>query len=106
LRLYVNASHVGVADWLAAPNADRGDAVASVLRWDVARQLIELALDHAAFVDGFGDFDPDTVGGVLQRVFELWLPDRSPRELGQLREDAPGRFEALLQARLRMLTSP
>jgi hypothetical protein len=103
LELLVNLRHRDVARVLADDDDPRARAVQSVLRWDVARQLVDRALDDDRFVAGFGDFAPGTVGGSLQALFERWLPELTPQQARDRRQRRPGQFEALLQARMEML---
>jgi hypothetical protein len=106
LRLLVNMQHRDMARVLADDDDPRARAVQSVLRWDVARQLIERAVEIDGFVAGFGDFAAGTVGGALQSLFQSWLPELPPAELRGLRSDAPAHFQALLQERIEMLAWP
>jgi hypothetical protein len=103
LRLVVNSSHPTIERLLAGVDDDETRSAQSVLRWDVARQLVEAALDHGVFVEGFGGFPDDSAGGVLETLFESCFPETTPRELQRMRVDAPAQFEALLQARLQLL---
>lgn len=103
LELLVNLRHRDVARLLADDDDPRARAVQSVLRWDVARQLVDRALDDEGFLAGFGDFAVGTVGGALQALFERWLPELNPQQARERRRRTPGQFEALLQARMEML---
>jgi hypothetical protein len=106
LQLFANTTHPMIHRLLSDDQNDASRLVQSVLRWDVARQLVERALEEDDFVEDFGEFLPDSVGGAMQRFFTRWLPDTTPTELRDLRRQHPSRFEALLQARLRMLRVP
>jgi hypothetical protein len=105
LRLVVNSSHPAIDRLLSATEDESSEEVQSVLRWDVARLLVDRALDEDDFVEGFTEFPPDSVGGALQALFARWLPDSDPRDLRRLRELAPARYESHLQARLQLLRS-
>lgn len=103
LRLFVNVAHPAVDHLLSDSDDDASRATESVLRWDVARQLINQVLESDRFITEFGTFLPDSVGGAMQGLFERWLPLTTPAELRVLRDADPGRFEAELQAQLRLL---
>ena len=105
LRLVANIGHPAVDQLLGAESAEQRRLIESVLRWDVARTVIERALEHQRFVDGYGEFAPGTVGGVAQRLLQLHLPDVGIDELAAMRRHAPERLDALLQGRLRVLRS-
>ncbi len=102
-RLVANTAHPAVDELLGTEYAEHRKIIESVLRWDVARTVIERALDQPRFVDGYGEFAPDTVGGVAQRLLQLHLSDIGVDELAAMRRHAPERLDVLLQGRLRML---
>jgi hypothetical protein len=103
LRLLVNRAHPTVERLLSGVDDDATNSVQSVLRWDVARRLLEVALNDDDLIEGFGEYPTDSVGGVLQALLASCLPDASPQELKRMRAESPERFESLLQARLQLL---
>lgn len=103
IRLVANAGHPAVED-LRTGHDDVRQLAESVLRWDVARMLIERALDEPQFVRGCGGFAEGTVGGLVQRLLELYFPELSVDEMVVLRTSSPDRLDALLQGRIGVLT--
>jgi hypothetical protein len=103
VQLFVNTAHPAIDHLLAEADDDQRRTATSVLRWDVARRLVDRGLDDPRFEAGFGGFLPDTIGGVIQELLERWLPDTTPGELRTMRAQDPDRFDALLQARFRLL---
>jgi hypothetical protein len=103
LQLFVNTAHPAIDHLLAGADDEQGRMAASVLRWEVARRLVDRGLDDPRFEAGFGGFVPDTIGGVIQQLLERWLPGRLPGELRAMRTQDLARFDALLQARFQLL---
>jgi hypothetical protein len=103
LRLVANKAHPAVDQVLGTEHAEQRQLIESVLRWDVARTVIERALEQHRFVDGPDEFPPETVGGIAQRLLQLHFPDMRVDELAAMRRHAPQQLDALLQSRLRML---
>lgn len=106
LRLLVNAGHPAIDHLLRGEQDEAALISQSVLRWDVARRLLEAALGDDDFVAGFGGFAPDSVGGATQQLLERVFPGAAPEDLRALRMADTARFESLLQARLRLLWTP
>lgn len=103
LRLVANKAHPAVDQLLGTEPLEQRQLIESVLRWEVARTVIRRALEQQRFVDGYGEFAPETVGGVAQRLLQLHVPDVSIDELATMCRHAPQHLDALLQGRLRML---
>ena len=82
LRLVANKAHPAVEQLLGTEHVEQRQLIESVLRWDVARTVIERALDQPRFVEGYGEFAPETVGGVAQRLLQLHLPGCRCRRVG------------------------
>ncbi len=103
IRLLANTGHPAVED-LRSGHDDVRHLAESVLRWDIARMLIDRALAEPRLVRGCGGFAEGTVGGLVQRLLELYFPELGVDEMVVLRTSAPDRLEALLQSRIGMLT--
>ena len=86
LRLRANNAHPAVDVLLRSEPSDNQRLIESALRWDIGRTLIDNALRQPRFVEDFGDFSPDTVGGVAQRLLELHVPDVAIDALATIRE--------------------
>jgi hypothetical protein len=106
LTLFVNAEHPTIDRLLEGALAENEWVVQSMLHWDVARALVQRALDEPEFIARFGRLPAGSVGGALQQLFERWLPGVAPATLRSLARDEPGRFEAVLQGRLKLLREP
>ncbi|MDT5014772.1 MAG: hypothetical protein QOD39_932 [Mycobacterium sp.] len=103
LRLYVNSRHPRMEALLLGTRTEPLDVVAAVLAWDVARTMITAALDSPAFVDGWGNFRPGSLGEVVEHLLGRIWPSQDPRSLRSMKAQDPGLFEARLQGRLRVL---
>jgi hypothetical protein len=103
VRLVLNENHPTMARVLAGDASPEANATLSALRWDVARQLVDAALDSNEFVERGGVFEEETLGSMLSAVLALHWPGESPRALRQLRRTEPARFERELQDRAGLL---
>lgn len=95
MRLYVNSSHPRIAAMLASdPEADTRQ-LRAFMRYDVARQLLAVALHHDELV--LDDSYPDaSLGAVLVRLVRLF--HRPLDELQIQNRNAPGDLESEFQA--------
>lgn len=75
----------------------------SVLQWDVARALIDRALDRDEFVEDWDSFAEGSVGETLQQLIMRFWPGEDAASLRARREGNRPRFEYQLQARLGLL---
>jgi hypothetical protein len=105
LRLVVNTSHPAVADLVDGDDRARRERVGSVLRWDVARRVLDELLADERFVERFGELAPGSIGGFVQSMIEGRWPDDSARTLLERRATSRGRFETEVQARFGLLRS-
>ena len=103
MRLFLNAEHASIAALLSGGDQATTSALASVLQWDVARSLVARALDDDGFVEGFGRFEPDTVGAMLQTLCERLVPGKDAASLRRLLREQPARFEQVAQANFGLL---
>jgi len=102
VRLFLNSDHPAVEQLLAGSGAPEVAGVESLLRFDIARQLIVGALNSAAFLDE-ADFEAGSVGHHLRGLLAQTFPGRTATGLAQEMRQRPGHFESLLQDRLRFL---
>lgn len=98
LRLVVNASHPALADLVGRDGARR-ELVASVLRWDVARRVLDELLTDERFAARFGDLVPGSIGGLAQSLIEQRWPDDTAATLRERRAVSRAAFDAEVQAR-------
>ena len=103
LRLYVNSGHPRMEALLLGTRTEALDVVAAVLAWDVARTMITAALDSPAFVGGWGNFRPGSLGEVVEHLLGRVWPSQDPRSLRSMKAQNAGLFEARLQGHLRVL---
>jgi hypothetical protein len=102
LRLYVNSSHERVRRILEDPQAGDVRDLREMVHYDVARQLLLLALRHDDLEDGDA-YEDGTLGSLLLGLLQRNFPERDLETLrGDLRL-APGELEAELQARMGFL---
>jgi hypothetical protein len=103
VRLIINESHPlmrRVLDGDASPDAV---VALEVMRWDVARQLIDIALDTPEFLERDEAFEEDSFGWLLNAVITTHFPGENPRSLHAMRERERGRYETMLQDQARIL---
>lgn len=98
VRLSVNSTHEAVAQLVDGDDRETRERVASVLRWDVARRILDTVLDDDRFVDEFGDLPPDTLAGSAQTMIQDRWPGVSARVLRERRASSRAQFEVELQA--------
>jgi hypothetical protein len=105
LRLYVNTAHPQMSRLVTGADDQSTQLVTSVLRWDVGRTMIHAALDSPAFVDGWGDFRPGSLGEAVEQLLSLIWPSHDPASLRAMRAEDRGIFDARLQGRLSLLST-
>jgi hypothetical protein len=103
VRLSVNTAHPAIAQLVDGDDRDERDQVASVLRWDVARRIVDAVLDDGRFVEEFGELAPETLAGSVQTMIQDRWPGVSARVLRDRRASSRAQFEAELQARFGLL---
>lgn len=95
MRLYINVEHERARSLLAPELTADARALQAFLRYDVARQLLALALRHDDLM--LDDSYPEgSIGAVLVQLVRLL--DRPLSELRVLYRDAPGDVEAEFQS--------
>jgi hypothetical protein len=104
VRLVLNDKHPAVARLLAGDQSEQTAATMSALRWDVARQLVSVALDSDEFVERDGVFDDETFGSILAGVLTMYWPGETASSLRQLRRTDPSTLERQLQDRSGLLS--
>jgi hypothetical protein len=104
LRLLVNRANPLVARLVAeGPVVPELALLQSVLRHDIARQLIQGALDNPEF-DRSADYGADALGTALQGLIDSTFGADSLESLRGLRRTSPQDFEVRLQAASRILS--
>ena len=102
LRLYVNGGHPAIR---AALNEQSwiGELIRSVLQWDVARLMVQRALDCDELGGRWGEFEEWSLGATLQGLIQRFWPGENADSLKVRRAANPARFEYQLQARMSLL---
>ncbi len=103
VRLYLNRAHPlfsQIAEHTASEDLER--AAYESLFFDVGRALITGALRDAEFLREPESYSDDSIGATVRRLLNLHFPGESFGALADLLKQQPGRFEALLQERLRL----
>jgi hypothetical protein len=104
VRLYLNTAHQHIQRLTAEQGPDEAELVVlrSILRTDVARQLISGALASEAFLEG-EEFEPGSVGSHIVSLIGQVFPERPIEQLAAEMRERPNHFEARMQSRLRFL---
>jgi hypothetical protein len=97
VRLIVNEVHPLIQRILDGDASADAVIALETLRWDVARQLIEMALTTPEFIERDEAFEEDSFGWLLTSVVTTHFPGESPRSLRTMREMQRSRYEAALQ---------
>lgn len=100
MRLYLNTDHPAVQRYLDDPESD--ELLGAVLRQDVSRQMLLQALHHEE-LDLSRSYPADSMGELLASAVRRAFPANTLEEVRSLARNAPGEFEAQLQARGRFL---
>lgn len=103
VRLIVNESHPLMQRVLEGDSSPEAVAAVEVMRWDVARQLIDVALSTPAFIERDEAFEEDSFGWLLFAIIGTHFPGESPRSLRNLQETDRAAFEVMLQHQSRIL---
>lgn len=105
MRLLVNSDVPVVVTAISGGDDPESAAIATMVRFDVARCLIHGALGEEDFVGGARQFEPDSVGRMLQELLERYWPGVGPAALARRLAETPHRFESDLQARTGLLAT-
>lgn len=97
VRLIINDTHPLMRRILEGDSSPECVTALETIRWDVARQLVELALTDDVFLEHDGTFEEDTLGSLLMNVININFPGQTPRALRSIRETNRARYEVLLQ---------
>ena len=103
IRLLVNATNEAVVVAVGDGTDPARSAIASMIRFDIARSLLHGALLNNEFVTGQRDFEPDTVGRMLTDLLDRYWPGIDLSSLATRVREAPHRFDAELQAKTGLL---
>lgn len=103
IRLLINHTHPVMKVVLGGVDSQEATIAMHAMRWDVTRQLINLALDSPEFIERYGSFDEDTLGWTLTNVLRANFPSETPSSLHSMRHSLPGEFESRLQGVARIL---
>jgi hypothetical protein len=98
MRLLVNTRNPIAVEAVGDALAPESAAVASAIRFDVARALVHGALRNEEFVKGPREFEPETIGRMLSDLLDRYWPGVEPAVLAARLVAAPHRLESELQA--------
>ena len=98
VRLLLNTEHPGTGALLSGDS----EGLLSVLRYDLVRALLVKLSDDPGDVSEFGDWEDDSIGGVLEAICQSFLDMDLRTTLIRIRAE-PLEIESLLQARLGFL---
>lgn len=97
VRMIVNQTHPVMERVLEGDASPESVLALEASRWDVARQLIDFALNSPEFFERFGAFEEDSFGRLLTNVMLMHFPGETPETLRAMRTVRRARFEAALQ---------
>jgi hypothetical protein len=103
MRLLINSRNEIAVDAARGAKVPESAAVASVIRFDVARALIFGALGNQDFLDSPGEFQPDTVGRMLAELLDHYWPGVEPKALAARLAGSPHGLEAEIQTAMGLL---
>ena len=97
IRLLLNQVHPAMQAELNNAQPSESSLLLKTMRWDVARQLISLALNTDEFVERSGSFEDGSLGWSLANLVSKYFPNESPTSLRAMLRSQPTDFEAQLQ---------
>jgi hypothetical protein len=103
VRLVVNQEHSVMKRVLGGDTSPESVLALEASRWDVARQLIEFALDSPEFVERYDKFEEDSLGRLLANIILMYFPGETAETLRTMRATRRARFEVGLQDAARIL---
>lgn len=103
MRLLVNSAVPAVVQAISGSRDPHDVAIATLIRFDVARSFVHGALSQESLVQGSGDFEEDSVGRMLQDLLERYWPSVAPEILARRLVDTPQKIESELQAKTGLL---
>lgn len=105
IRLLVNSAAPTAVAAISGDDDPESLAIATMVRFDVARCLIHGALEEEGFVDGSRHFEVDSVGRMLRELIERYWPGVALDLLSRRQSETPHRFESELQAKTGLLAA-
>jgi hypothetical protein len=103
VRLIINQAHPLMKRVLAGDTSTDAVLALEVSRWDVARQLIDFALESSEFMERFGTFEEDSFGRLLANIMLMHFPGETPETLKVMTSQRRAHFETRLQDAARIL---
>ncbi len=80
LRLYINSRHERVRN-AASENRSEDYDLRESIRFDIARLLIQGALNNDDFVENPDQYEPDSIGAVIRNMLQNYFPQVSTPDL-------------------------
>lgn len=94
LRVYLNSDQPAFAE-----AAQRDSTILVLLKADIARQLLETALEDEDFRQGATDYGEGTLGETALRTLKLCFPHARPADVLSLARRDASRFQAMILSR-------
>lgn len=101
IRLLVNADRERLVRAISEPDRDgETRAISDAIRYDVAKRLIETALNDTEFRDRFPVFPENSVGQALSDLIRIHLGEEGLEGIAAEAQNRPELFDATIQAAL------
>jgi len=97
LRVYLNSDD----EQFLALAKNGNEPTLWLMSAEIARQLLEVALEDQAFLEQTDNYEEGTLGQAAQRVLRLCFQDTKPSDVLTLARRDPGRFQAILMSNFR-----
>ena len=105
MRLLINSRNRAVVEAVSGETEAEAATITSMIRFDVARNLVHGALRNEEFVHGEREFEPDSVGRMLSRLLDRHWPGADPATLARRLDETPHRLESDLQCGAGLMTT-
>jgi hypothetical protein len=95
VRVYLNSEHPRHDELVQNPDG----VLTAVLEWDIARQLIDRAIEESVLVEEeAGSFPNQSLGELMVSLVSRYFKGQTPSQVARLRASRRDEYEALLQA--------
>lgn len=99
MQLFLNSAHPRIKEMVENPRDPSSELILSMMQFDVARTLVQGALDNEQFLSREEPWPQESVGRVIHRLFNTHFRGQSPEALKRQLEADPDRFVSTLQDR-------
>ena len=101
VRLFLNSSHKAVRKSVQG-NSREDYLIQSMIRFDVGKTLITVALASSSFIEDYQSYEEGSVGATIRNMLYTYFPGDPIEGLAALYHNSPGRLECILQDRFRL----